>query len=92
MLATVCVNGTTLLSHIARFLSPLGRLMGLDGVILAGFLLGFPANEIVLPIIFMAYTAGAALPGEMASAQLLPVLAAQGWGAWPACSAGLGLS
>ena len=80
LLATVCVNGTTLLSHIARFLSPLGRLMGLDGVILAGFLLGFPANEIVLPIIFMAYTAGAALPGEMASAQLLPVLAAQGWG------------
>ena len=41
--------------HIAGFLDPLGALMGLDGIILMAFILGFPANEIVLPIILMAY-------------------------------------
>ncbi len=43
--------------HCAGFLDPLGRFMGMDGVILLAFLLGFPANEIVLPLIFMGYLA-----------------------------------
>lgn len=59
--ANVTVGDATLLSHCAGFLDPLGRLMGLDGVILIAFILGFPANEIVLPIIIMAYTASGSL-------------------------------
>lgn len=45
----------TLLSYCADFLDPLAQLLGLDGVILIAFILGFPANEIVIPIIIMAY-------------------------------------
>ena len=69
----------TLLSHITAFLDPLGRLMGLDGVILTGFLLGFPANEIVLPIIALAYTAGGALQETADLAALGSILRANGW-------------
>ena len=46
---------SSLLSIITGILNPLGHLMGLDGVILAAFILGFPANEIVVPIILMTY-------------------------------------
>ena len=35
--------------------------MGLDGVILLAFLLGFPANEIVVPIMIMAYMASGSM-------------------------------
>ena len=63
LLANVRLGGGTLLSGCAAFLEPLGRAMGLDGVILLAFLLGFPANEIVLPIVLMGYTAGRSLTG-----------------------------
>lgn len=49
------INDITLLSYCSDFLDPFGRLLGLDGVILIAFILGFPANEIVIPIIIMAY-------------------------------------
>ncbi len=49
------INDITLLSYCADFLDPFARLLGLDGVILIAFILGFPANEIVVPIILMAY-------------------------------------
>ena len=73
------VGGKTLLSHITAFLDPLGRLMGLDGVILSGFLLGFPANEIVLPIIMLAYTAGETLQETADLAALGSILSDNGW-------------
>ena len=49
------INDITLLSYCADFLDPFARLLGLDGVILIAFILGFPANEIVIPIVIMAY-------------------------------------
>ncbi|MBQ3058552.1 MAG: ferrous iron transporter B [Clostridia bacterium] len=55
IMSNTLVNGTTLLSYCADFLDPFARLLGLDGVILIAFILGFPANEIVVPIIIMAY-------------------------------------
>ncbi len=55
LIANISVGGASLLAHTASFLDPLARLMGLDGVILVAFILGFPANEIVIPIIIMAY-------------------------------------
>ena len=57
LMANIDVNGVSLLNHCAEFLDPFASLIGLDGVILMGFILGFPANEIVLPIILMAYMA-----------------------------------
>ena len=53
--------------------------MGLDGVILAAFLLGFPANEIVVPIILMAYLQSGALVEMSDPSSLLNLLAAHGW-------------
>jgi len=55
LFANINVGGASILSHCTNFLDPLGKLLGLDGVILMGFILGFPANEIVIPIIIMSY-------------------------------------
>ncbi len=81
LMANVTVGDASLLHHAADFLDPAGRVLGLDGVILVAFILGFPANEIVLPIALMAYTAGGSLTelGELTA--LRPLLAAQGWDA-----------
>ena len=55
LMANITVADTSILSHCSGFLDPFARLLGLDGVILIAFILGFPANEIVVPIIIMAY-------------------------------------
>ena len=55
ILANVMVGDMSLLAHCTAFLDPVGRFIGLDGVILMAFILGFPANEIVIPIIIMSY-------------------------------------
>ena len=57
IMANTAPGNISLLARFSRFLDPLGRLMGMDGVILTAFILGLPANEIVLPTILMAYTA-----------------------------------
>ena len=79
VLANVQVGGVTLLSHLAGFLDPLGRAMSMDGVILAAFLLGLPANEIVLPIILMAYLSQGSLTQLGELSQLRELLLANGW-------------
>lgn len=61
LLANITVGDITLLKHINLFLDPFGKLIGLDGVILFAFVLGLPANEIVLPIIIMSYMASGSL-------------------------------
>jgi ferrous iron transport protein B len=58
ILANIHVGGTSLLAHAATSLNPFGQLMGMDGFILMAFILGLPANEIVLPILIMSYLAG----------------------------------
>ena len=55
ILANINFGDMSILNHLVNFLEPLARLMGLDGVILTAFLLGLPANEIVVPIIIMTY-------------------------------------
>ena len=57
IMANVSVGELTILAHCSGFLDPFARLLGMDGVILLAFILGFPANEIVIPIIIMAYMA-----------------------------------
>lgn len=77
--ANVTVSGTSLLAHAGTFLNPFGTLLGLDGMILVAFLLGFPANEIVLPILLMAYTAQGSLIAPESTAALRTLLIANGW-------------
>lgn len=55
ILSNVSVNGVTLLKSLSLFLNPFGEFIGMDGVILVAFILGFPANEIVIPIMIMGY-------------------------------------
>ena len=56
-----------------------GRLMGLDGMVLLAFLLGFPANEIVLPVLLMGYLQTGSLTDYGSLAELSAVLTANGW-------------
>ena len=79
LLANVTVGDASLLAHTAAFLDPLGRLLGMDGVILTAFILGFPANEIVIPIAVMAYTVGGTLTDVGDLAAMREILTANGW-------------
>lgn len=79
LLANIQVQGATLLAHFSGFLDPLGRAMGMDGVILLAFILGFPANEIVIPIIIMAYMAKGSLVDIQDLGVLKQLLLANGW-------------
>ncbi|MEE1219818.1 MAG: ferrous iron transport protein B [Ruminococcus sp.] len=79
LMANITIDNATILNICADFLDPFARLMGLDGVILIAFILGFPANEIVLPIIIMAYTAQGSLV-ELSSINVLKELfVSHGW-------------
>ncbi len=55
IISNINVGEISLLSYLANFIDPFAKIFGLDGVILIAFILGIPANEIVLPIIIMAY-------------------------------------
>lgn len=79
LFANISISGASLLMHCSRFLDPFGRLIGLDGVILLAFILGIPANEIVLPIIIMAYTAAGNLSDTLSIAELKNLLVSNGW-------------
>lgn len=79
LMANVTAGNMTLLSHCAAFLDPFGKLIGLDGVILMAFLLGLPANEIVLPIIIMAYMAQGTIVEFDSLTELRALLTANGW-------------
>lgn len=72
-------ESVTLLSAAASFLDPAAKIFGLDGMILTAFILGFPANEIVLPIILMGYTAGGVPEAAGDLAGIGATLAANGW-------------
>ncbi len=79
IMANITVGGETLLFYTSSFLDPFGRFLGLDGVILTAFILGFPANEIVLPLAIMAYTSGGTITeiGDLTSVGTL--LVQNGW-------------
>lgn len=79
LMANVSAGGASILDHCAAFLDPFARLMGLDGVILLAFILGFPANEIVIPIIIMAYTAQGSLTELESLAQMKSLFVQNGW-------------
>ncbi len=79
IMANVSVGESTLLSHMSTFLDPLGKFMGLDGVILMAFILGFPANETVIPIMLMAYLSQGVLTDTPSMSELKNILLSNGW-------------
>ena len=89
LLGNLTVGGTPLLTACAKVLDPLGTLMGLDGMILLAFLLGFPANEIVLPILLMGYLSTGALTDYSGLAELKELLLLNGWTPQTALCAGI---
>lgn len=89
LLGNVEVNGTALLQHAAQWLDPFGRLMGMDGVILLAFVLGLPANEIVLPIMLMIYLQQGQLISGVEGQALAEILRQNGWGWATAASTAL---
>lgn len=79
LFANIGINGESLLNLIANFLNPFANLMGLDGYILAAFILGIPANEIVLPIILMCYLGGNSLVNLENTFSIGQILISHGW-------------
>ena len=79
LLTNITVGDVSVLQHCADFLDPFGRLLGMDGVILMAFILGFPANEIVVPIIIMTYMATGTLTDMSNLAELHTLLTENGW-------------
>jgi len=79
LLANINIYDISLLTHIANFLNPFASLMGLDGYILTAFILGIPANEIVLPIILMSYLSSSTLIEINDTSMLHQILIQNGW-------------
>ena len=80
--ANVHIGGDTVLSVICRFLDPVGHFLGMDGVILTAFILGFPANETVIPLMIMAYMAQdsmTVMTGMNDPVAIQSLLSANGW-------------
>lgn len=79
LFATIGINGESLLTIIANSLNPFAQLLGLDGYILTAFILGIPANEIVLPIILMCYLGGNSLVELEDTMAIGQILIQHGW-------------
>lgn len=77
--ANIYIGESSVLSYCTNFLDPFGRMIGLDGVIVMAFILGFPANEIVVPIIIMSYMSSTTMIEYSSYEQLLELLSANGW-------------
>lgn len=78
LMSNIVVGDMSVLAHCSNFLDPFGRFLGLDGVILLAFILGLPANEIVVPIIIMAYMAEGKIL-ELDLPELKTLLVDNGW-------------
>ena len=79
LFANITIGDFSILFYIANFLDPFAKLMGLDGYILAAFILGIPANEIVLPIILMSYLATGSLVDIESTFAIGEILKQNGW-------------
>ncbi len=79
IMANINVNDISILHHCANFLDPFAQLLGLDGVILLAFILGLPANEIVMPIVIMAYTNSGSLTELSSLNTMKDLFIANGW-------------
>lgn len=79
LMANVTLGDLSLLSHCAHFLDPFARLVGLDGYIMMAFILGLPANEIVIPILIMAYMSQGTMLELASLTEMRELFIANGW-------------
>lgn len=79
LFANITIGNISILTYVANFLNPFAKLMGLDGYILTAFILGLPANEIVLPIILMSYMQKGVLVNLEDNFQIGQILLQNGW-------------
>lgn len=79
LMANITIGNETILAQCAGWLDPFGRILGMDGVILLAFILGMPANEIVVPIIIMSYLAEGSLMEISDLTVLKQLLVQNGW-------------
>jgi len=77
--ANIEISGVSLLSILANALHPVGMIFGLDGIILLGFLLGLPANEMILPVTVTAYLGTKSLTDYGTLTALQTILSVNGW-------------
>lgn len=84
LVANIMIGDASILNHISGFLDPFGIAIGLDGVIILAFILGLPANEIVLPIIFMSYLSKGAMIELDTIEEMRNVFISNGW-TWLTC-------
>lgn len=79
LMSNIFVGEMSILSYCTNFLDPFARLIGMDGIILMAFILGFPANEIVMPIIIMSYLCTGTLTNFESLEELHLLLVNNGW-------------
>ena len=79
LMANININGNSVLLLCSNFFNPFGKVLGMDGVIILAFILGFPANEIVIPIIIMCYMASGNLTEINNLSVLKDLLVSNGW-------------
>ena len=79
LFANINIGDSSILNIVANFLNPFANLMGLDGYILTAFILGIPANEIVLPIILMSYMQQGTLVNLEDTLKIGEILTQNGW-------------
>lgn len=77
--ANVYIGSSSILAYITEFFDPFGRLIGLDGVVVTAFILGFPANETVIPIMIMAYRSSGVMSDYTGYSELYNILSQNGW-------------
>ncbi|NLY42558.1 MAG: ferrous iron transport protein B [Clostridiaceae bacterium] len=78
-MANITMGDTSILTHCARFLDPFARLLGLDGYIITAFILGLPANEIVIPILIMSYMSKGSILELESLAEMKQLFLDNGW-------------
>ena len=79
VLANIFINDVSIMGHIVSFLNPIAKVIGLDGTILAAFIIGIPANEIIIPIMLMSYLSTGQLIDFDTASSLGIILRDNGW-------------
>ncbi|MBO8171241.1 MAG: ferrous iron transporter B [Bacillaceae bacterium] len=77
--ANIYIGDTSIFMYFVNFLDPFGQLLGMDGFIIAAFILGLPANEIVIPILLMGYLSQGAMLEIDSLSELKHIFVNQGW-------------
>ncbi len=79
LLGNIMIGDASILTHFVVAMDPIGVFLGLDGVILAAFILGLPANETVIPIAVMILMASGTIVNTDDAVLIGDLLIGAGW-------------